>query len=1092
MVVDTKIIVDNLVKVVGTSDPLRVQVKGVDNSLVDGVQVTFTVNGVSYNRTTDINGYCSLPINLNIGTYTCTVYCHGDSYYNPSTASVTVQVRDKYSVSIMVAGIYTKTYGESGAVTAIMYQEGGVPAKGLPCRFTINGIDYNRTSDSNGEIRLNINLRPGEYDLKTSSLGDATHSSVDVHTTVRVKSNTRIVGSDMVKMEGELKVYECSVLDCFNDRLTNVNVHFTVNGVSYTRLVGNDGVARLNIRLGKGEYDLKVEYYGSTRYNPSSTSNHITSKPYMQSLTTVGADGLTYPGNNIGFMQSHIHCMRMKVQTAVKKNIMVLNPRLDHLTGNEANYDIPFMSYEITETDPRVKTAKFTTDRYMDLTTGRYWVYITSPYHENFGGQILKVDYDKDKGLYTYQCQDGRRQYMTKFRDVGNTNNTIYDYLEKWLIFPTMIGSSVSVPLSKEVRANAKIQELLSGLHPIEDYDNMKFSPALKAGNKFKEPIGEFLSFDSLMDKIMNFSHIGQVATDVYFTPDGICHIDPVDFDVWLKTGFKLTHSDLVQYKYGFDTTNIISAVGVKSNSGDMKWYGDGSLQWYFGYVNALIDPVTTQTTTESTGESTSSSAGSHKGKTVVVACDTNTSQDSNFLNTTINKLKNAGYTVENLGIGPGAFSRYDWSGKSKGKVGVFIIAASTVAVGDAMSHQGFDYVIFGIRGDIPGTRAITGWNNVKWGRDADCNSACNGWAGLTSQQISDKMGSHGCLVPGNNATEMANNILAAVNGNKVTPSSSSNVSSGGEGNQTQTTTVMDEVATYQKALDEMAKSVRDLLSFEIRLPLNDPMFKELHTNQFLWTELPREFELKNLTDIFKILPSYKVNRGVPYQENRWYIEKQVIKCDSNGLFSTLTLNPFPSSYSVYSNAVKGYLDAYNQAFKQQEAANSTGTSSAGAGQARLGKDSTDTNSMRCMSGGGYGNAGTGKNFDSCSQKGYAQQGRKYYEWARQYNDPLSLAKALAKRFSYKKYSNNRDANAEVTHNNGGTIHCNCYDACRLVKCCFDAAGLDCVVITGNIYGFGHGWNAVKYNGQWYSFDLCFEYTAGTDQKGSNALRKFF
>ena len=140
------------------------------------------------------------------------------------------------------------------------------------------------------------------------------------------------------------------------------------------------------------------------------------------------------------------------------------------------------------------------------------------------------------------------------------------------------------------------------------------------------------------------------------------------------------------------------------------------------------------------------------------------------------------------------------------------------------------------------------------------------------------------------------------------------------------------------------------------------------------------------------------------------------------------------------------------------------------------------------MSGGGYGNARTGKNFDSCSQKGYAQEGRKYYEWARQFNDPLSLAKALAKRFDYKKYSGNQDANAEVTHNNGGTIHCNCYDACRYVKCCFDACGFDCIVVTGSIYKGGHGWNAVKHNGRWYTFDLCYRDT-GSEWPGTNSLR---
>ena len=1098
MGVVTRFVASDLVKVKGTGDRLKVQLVTGAGVPVAGVPVTLTVNGVGYDRTTDSNGGASLAINLDYGSYNCTLRFNGDSQYNASTGSVNIRVRGKYVVTISTTNPYSKTYGQPGGVTAVFYEEGGNPAKSLPVQFTINGVSYNRTTDSKGEARLNINLRPGEYDLLTSCLGDDKRQPSDIHTIVRVKSDTHIIGQDMVKMEGELKVYECSVLNVFNERLTNVTVRFTVNGVQYSRLTDGNGVARLNIRLPKGEYDILVEYLGSRWYNPSSRSNHITSKPYMQSLTTTGKDGLTYPGNNIGFMQSHIYTMHWDADKAKAGDWRVV--LAEDISKAK---DTEFTSYEITETDPRVKTAKFTSPYYMDLTRGRHWVIISSPYHENFGGQILKVDYDKNTGLYTYQCQDGRRQYQSKTYMRPPADMSVYQILEQLLVTPNLSGVAFA-PLTDVQRSNPMNKRLLSGLHPIESYEGMK-SGAVKFSNKFKEPGGELLSYDSLMDKIMAFSHIGQFPTDVYFTPDGVCHIDPVDLDTWMKTGFKLTHSDLVQYKYGFDTTNVVTKVLGK---GGTKWYTDNEqIDWYFGALWEVIESTTTQTTTNasntgntnSSSSSSSVSAGSLKGKPIVIGADKNTlGSDRLWSNAAIEKLRNAGWSIEDIGIGPTQFSHYDWHGASKGKIGIFIIAASTVAVADAMSHHGFDYVIFGIRGDIPGTRAITGWDTVRWGRDDDCNSVCNGWAGLTSQQISDKMGSHGCLVPGNNPTEMANNILAAVNGERVTPSTSHggstpSTSSNTSNNTTTTTTVVDEVATYQKALDEMSKSARNLLSFEIRLPLNHTMFKELHTNQFLWTELPREFQLTNLAKIFKIAPTYKVSRGVQYMENRWYIEKNVIKCDKNGLFSTLTLNPFPSSYSSYANAVKRYMEAYDQAFKQQQAQTATNTASAtGAGQARLGRDSTDTNSMRCMSGGGYGNAGTGKNFDSCSQKGYAQEGRKYYEWARQFNDPLSLAKALAKRFDYKKYSGNQDANAEVTHNNGGTIHCNCYDACRYVKCCFDAAGLDAVIITGYIYGWGHGWNAVKYNGKWYSFDLCFEYTAGTDQDGSNALRKFF
>ena len=1092
--IDTFIECSDLTKYYRTPPSLNMVLKNANGVLLGNKPVTITIHGVTYNRTTNGRGGASLDINLAPGVYTAVVEFAGDTQYNASSKTVTVTVRSRYfSVD---APYLVKDYGGAEAlIITISEVYTSTPVVGKEFSITINGVTYNRTTDSKGQGKLNINLMPGVYSYTVNVPSDEGSSAVTLTSTVKVMASTFMDGIDIVKMDDETVVYQCAVYDPFS-RLLDVTVTLTVNGVSYVRSSEADGLVKLNIRLGAGEYTIKAEYPGDNLHHASSVQNRIVSKARKQYLTTV-RNGLSIPGNNRGFMESHIYIGVWGIEYSSQNNIKALHPLLNDMSAWE---DITFTNYEITETDPRVKTAKFTTDTYLDLTRGRHWVYITSPYHEGFGGMVLKVDFDKSTGLYTYQCQDGRRQYLSQRRFISLDNNhTVYDALEFFLFSPF---NSSNFPVTNEEKNGVVAKRLLSGLHPIGDYDNLK-SGAAKFTNKFKEPLGEMLGFDSFINYIMNYSHVGGFPTDVYFTPDGICHIDPIDLDAWMKTGFVLTHSDLASYKYGFDITNIITTVKVKDNwkGASAPVYADTiNLWWYVGRQEVMIDPVTTTTTTSSGSSSSGSSSGgsttSGKGKTVVVGCDSNTNADSTFQNATINKLRGAGYNVERLSIGPGPFANYDWHGASKGKVGVFIMAPSIVAIADAMSHKGFDKLVFGLRGDFEkGRRGAVepGFSTNPWRPDNDCTSVCNKYSGKTGKQIDEMIRPRGCLVGDTTAEGLANRILAAVNGDNGGVAGSSSTSTNTSTNTTQTTTtIVDEVATYQKALDKMSESVRSLLSFEIKLPLNHTMFKELHTNQFLWTQLPPEFKLVNLEKIFKILPSYKVNRGVSYVENRWYVEKIVTKMDSNGLFATITLNPFPSSYSVYSNAVKGYIDAYNQAFKQQNN-NTSGTStSTGTGQARLGKDSTDTNSMACKRGGSYGDAGTGGNYDSCAQKGYAQQGRKYYEWARKYNDPISLAKALAKRFSYEGYSGNHDANAEVTHNNGGTIHCNCYDACRLVKCCFDAAGLDCIVVTGSIYEGGHGWNSVKYNGKWYSFDLCYAVRAGTDQKGTNALRKFF
>ena len=1083
------LLVNDLTKIVGTGEPLRAKLTNASDTPLTGKDIKFTINGVSYTRVTAADGVASLNINLPIGDYPVTVKFEGDSSYSSITREVTVHVTPKKNVGLLATD-FSKTYGEKKAVSVEVYENlGVVPITGKDLKFTINGVTYTRTSNNKGVASLNINLPVGEYRCVVDSPEDSTHQSAQVNFMVRVKADTHMDGTNIVKMEDETVVYQCAVYTPWA-RVMDCTVDITVNGVTYTRQTDSNGLAKLNIRLPAGEYDLVASYRGDKLHNPSSVRNHISSKKRMQELTTI-RNGVWYPGDNTGFVESHVMVKQWSPEVAKAKEIIFWDD-----INMKFHKDIPFTSYEITETDPRVKTAKFTTKEYFDLTAGILWVYISSPYHENFGGKILKADYDKDKGLYTYQCQDGRRNYMNKFRDITtNSNTSVYNHLRMLLMSPFFPDPSSADTNEMNKYVNHRI---LSGLRPLDAYNLEQVG--IKAQNSYKNKPGESLSYDSAMDKIMNFSHINGTPVDVYFTPEGVCQIEPINVKTWLKSGFKITHTDLASYKYGFDTTNILTGVNVQTpqegfvlKNADNRIFNNESvgLSYYFGGNIGMISPVTKQVEGEAStntgggstsGGGSSGATGKNKGKTCVVACDINNGSDSAMLGKVCNKLENAGYSVINLGIGPGMFSNYDYSGSAHGKVGVYIMAASTVSVADAMSHQGFDYLVFGIRGDIEGSRAVSGWNNVRWGQDPDCTSVCNKWSGHTAQEISDMMGDRGCLVPGSSPDEMANNVLAAVNGEATTAGSN------GDGEKKTTTTVVDEVATYNKALEELSKSVRDLLSFEIKLPLNHTMFKEMHTNQFLWTELPREFKLGNLSEIFKIMASYKQNRGVSYVENRWYIEKMVVKCDSNGLFATLTLNVFPSPYSVYSNALKGYRDAYDQAFKQKEEQKNSGTSSGGgAGQARLGNDSTDTNSMACATGRYRGHAGDNENFDNCAKKGYAQEGKAYYNWARQYKSPIELAKAMANRFSYQRYWDNQKS-VDSCHNNGGTIHCNCYDACRLVKVCFDAAGFDCIVVTGSIYEDGHGWNAVKHNGRWYTFDLTYA-QRGSEWPGTNSLR---
>ena len=1071
-------IADDLTKVYQSSKQLYVTL--LDNDVpLSNKEVYFTINGVTYTRMTNNQGIAQLNINLGIGSYSCTVTSFSDENYNATTKKITVTVTDKKDI-VLLAVDFTKTYKTPDPLKVTLYHKTS-PLINREVYITVNGITYTRITDNTGEARLNINLIPGEYTARVVTFSNSEYEQSSKTIKITVKSNTKMDGTNVTKTFRQSLAYQCAVYDDFNNRVS-CEVSLTINGVTYIRKTNSEGLAKLNIRLREGEYVLKAEYKGDATHNPSSITNTVVVLPDITPLTKRASGNYTIPGNNRGFIESHIYIAQFNVDNKSRYDI----PNWGEIIASNKAKDIYFTKYEILDTDPRTMTAKFTTDKYIDLTKGRAWVYITNPFHINFGGRILDIDYDKNTGLYSYQCQDGRRQYISKSKvSVDKSmNSTIYDVLENRIASPGLSGKN-TIPISNEQRTICS--RLLSGLQPIDNYNNL-ISGALKFDNKFKEKAPTLLSFDSNIDKIMNFAHIGGFPTDVYFSPDGIVHIDPIDLDTWLNSGIKLTHSDLVHYKYGFDTTNIITAVGVK-NGGNVEYYDDWeALVSYFGNNSTIIDAVTSSTNNTSSSGSTSgngvvinqstglrdnSGANIAKNRPIVINIDNihTYGADKRTMEDCATALRNAGYTdVRVSGVGPGYHTSDITSGRVPNNGVSFCIYGGYCAgtfwdmcqpyIQNHVKNRGIQ-IVFGFT-NMPNYRRSqkNHLDKLTWlPRAWDDNFS--GLSGLSNPgQYITSRGIH--YVYGDNGTELGQNLAK---GNTGSSSTSSN-----------TNTVVNTTQTYIKALEEMSKSIRNLLSFQIRVPLNDPLFKNLHTNQMLWTELPRDFKLANLEKIFKILPTYKVNRGVAYQENRWYVETVKITCDNNGLFADITLNPFPSSFSVYSNAVKSYAEAYDQAYKSSSnttTSNNTTVSNANNIPARTdGKtDCSDTYSLCCAHTGSSGNPSNhGYENRANAQGKIGKDGTNYAEFVKGCT-PKEAYKKLASRHNYGNYVGYSDNRHACASNTLYASTSNCGDRARLLKACMDVLGQPCVIY----HVYNHYMNGVLINGKWETVDLCYQ-----------------
>ncbi|WP_407380126.1 hypothetical protein [Methanobrevibacter sp.] len=126
-----------------------------------GETVTFNINGVFYNRTTNETGHAKLNINLAPGDYIITTSYDG-----------CIEGNNVHVLPTLTGNDLNMTYGDKSQFTANLVDGQGNPYANQSVTFNINGVFYNRTTDVNGDAKLNINLQAGEY-IITSGYGDA-------------------------------------------------------------------------------------------------------------------------------------------------------------------------------------------------------------------------------------------------------------------------------------------------------------------------------------------------------------------------------------------------------------------------------------------------------------------------------------------------------------------------------------------------------------------------------------------------------------------------------------------------------------------------------------------------------------------------------------------------------------------------------------------------------------------------------------------------------------------------------------------------------------------------------------------------------
>ena len=216
-------------------------------NLVKNTDIRININGVFYTRTTDANGMAQMNINLPPGTYILTAINPSSGEQHTTKVTVLPNIVENYDL--------TKYYKNASQYSLRLLDDKGNPVgAGVSIQLNINGVFYTRTSDTNGYVKMNINLPPGTYIVTAEYKGLKVSNTINVLTVLETE--------DLIMKYHDGSQFKAKVLDGQGKPYASQTVTYNINGVFYTKISGDDGIAGLTINLPAGEYIITSMYNG--------------------------------------------------------------------------------------------------------------------------------------------------------------------------------------------------------------------------------------------------------------------------------------------------------------------------------------------------------------------------------------------------------------------------------------------------------------------------------------------------------------------------------------------------------------------------------------------------------------------------------------------------------------------------------------------------------------------------------------------------------------------------------------------------------------------------------------------------------------
>ncbi|AGN16492.1 Ig-like domain-containing protein [Methanobrevibacter sp. AbM4] len=285
--IDINVDEDNHIVIIGLKD--------IDGNVLPGASLHYSINGSGENSVlTNEDG--SVLISGVYGDYVLFVNFAGNDSYNPSSNSAIISLKAPIKNTVIVFSNMTQKAvdfykGERGRYFSIILKDTeGNALVNKTVQLTVSGVVYNKTTDSNGIAKLQINLNTAKNHkiLIYFSGDDQYNSSMAIGNIHVIKKDVKITENSNNKKSVKINKYKTlhfyvkgqnAIKGTYIQNPVGRKVKVTIKGRTYNLKVNSKGIVTLKVKINKaGTYKIVTKFLGDNTYGSKTYTSKLVVK----------------------------------------------------------------------------------------------------------------------------------------------------------------------------------------------------------------------------------------------------------------------------------------------------------------------------------------------------------------------------------------------------------------------------------------------------------------------------------------------------------------------------------------------------------------------------------------------------------------------------------------------------------------------------------------------------------------------------------------------------------------------------------------------------------------------------------------------